>query len=99
MPDVYLFRDTELIAMLIVVGLQVIRGDLSLSLNLGGFEHDVAELALFRDGVVVSSLVAFVERLQLGIGGMNALEQIVFVKDGVVELHFAVSAFKFLANF
>jgi len=61
MPDVYLFGDTELVAMLIVVGLQVIRGDLSLSLYLGGFEHDIAEFALLRNRVVVGSLVAFVE--------------------------------------
>ena len=99
MPDVYLFRDTELIAMLIVVGLQVIRGDLSLSLYLGGFEHDVAELALLRNRVVVSSLVPFVEGFQFGIAGMNAFEQIVFTKDRVVELDFGVSAFEFLTNF
>src|SRR5207244_12823888 len=56
MPDVYLSSATELIAMLIVVGLQVIRGDLSMSLYLGGFEHDVARLGVIRYLVIVCLL-------------------------------------------
>src|SRR5205085_7978550 len=61
--DVHLLGNTELVAMLIVVSLQVVRSDLSLSLYLGGFEHHVPELALLRNRVVVIRLVALVESL------------------------------------
>ena len=71
--DLHLFGHAILVAMLIVVGLQILIGNRGRSRHFRAIRNDILDLPLFRDGIVVLRLVAFVVSLQFFIGGVQAL--------------------------
>ena len=70
-----------------------------MSQHLGGVKHYIFELAFFRNRIHVGFLVAVIVGLQLGIGGFEALENVVFLDDRVIELDLGVLLFKLLPDF
>ena len=85
--------------MLVVVALEVLLSDLGLRDKFRSIEDNVFKLALFRNRIDVSVLVAVVIGFQLGVGGMDGLEDVVFLQYGVIEFHFGVLLFELLADF
>ena len=60
--------------------------------NLIGREGDVADLARFRNGVLVAGGILLEELLQVGVGGIDLLAQVFAIQHGVVELDLGVVA-------
>src|SRR3979490_150099 len=78
--DLHLFRRAVLVPMLIVISLQFLMADLNTALELVEIHDRLFNLALLRNGIGVGVLVALVERLEFGIGGMKSLAQVVLLK-------------------
>ena len=98
MADLHLLRPPILVTVLIVVGLQFLARDPRLRFDLGGVNQHILHPALFRNRVVIRGLVALVEGLQLGVGGMNSFADLILLEDGIFKLYFSIAAFKFLAD-
>src|ERR1700691_2007783 len=78
--------------------LQVLIANRGSSGHLCVVNHDVPDLPLLRNGVVVLRLVAFVKSLELLVGWMQLLEDVGLRDDGVFKLHFRVALIKFVAH-
>ena len=99
MADLHLFRHTVLVAVLIVVGLQILIRNGRRRRDFRAIDDDVLNLPLLGDGVVVGSLIAFIKRLQLFIGRVQSLQDVGLRDHGIFEFHLCVAAVEFVANF
>src|SRR3954451_23836502 len=98
MADLYLLGHAVLITMLIVVGSQVVLCHLKASFQLVGIDQCILYLALLGNGVGVRGLVALVISLQLRVGWMQVLLDLILLQHSVLKLDLRVLLYKLLVD-